>query len=327
MDWTHQTVTVTGAGGFIGSHLTECLVRLGARTRAFVHYNADGRRGWLDQSPVASEVETIAGDVRDPASLQPAFERVDIVFHLAALIGIPYSYVSPVSYVRTNIEGTLNVLDAARRVGARHVVHTSTSETYGTARYVPIDEQHAAHGQSPYAASKIGADQLALSYFESFAMPVTIVRPFNTFGPRQSPRAVIPAIITQALARREVRLGSLTPSRDLTFVADTVAAFVKAAESAAAVGETFNVGTGSDIAVGDLASMILRLVGVELPVVREEQRVRPERSEVWRLVCDASKARAVLGWRPALSLEAGLMETIEWFRACPDAYATERYHV
>jgi dTDP-glucose 4,6-dehydratase len=316
MKWSGTTVTVTGAGGFIGSHLTERLVTLGARTRAVVHYNGDGRRGWLDHSAVAGDIDVIAGDVRDPASVQRAFDGVEVVFHLAALIAIPYSYVSPESYVRTNVEGTLNVLDLARRAGAR-VVHTSTSETYGTAQYTPIDERHPTCAQSPYAASKAGADQLALSYYHAFALPVTVVRPFNTFGPRQSPRAVIPTIVTQALEGQAVRLGSLTPRRDLTFVADTVDGFVRAAEVERAVGET----------VGELAARILDLVGSGARVMEDPRRVRPDGSEVWRLVCDASKAATLLDWRPRTSLDDGLRETIEWFRTRRGVYDTATYHV
>lgn len=326
-DWRGRTVVVTGAGGFIGSHLTERLVRLGARTRAFVHYNADGRRGWLDHSPVAGEVEVFAGDVRDPATLHAALAGADVVYHLAALIAIPYSYVSPLSYVRTNVEGTLNVLDGALKASVGRVVHTSTSETYGTARYAPIDEQHPACGQSPYAASKIGADQVAVSYVHSFGLPVVTVRPFNTFGPRQSLRAVVPTIIAQALAGKEIRLGSLTPRRDLTYVDDTVEAFVKAASTPAAVGETVNVGTGHDVAIGDIVEIVLRLVGADVPVVRDADRVRPDTSEVWRLVCDASKAETLLGWRPAVDLERGLAETVDWFRARRGAYDAAAYHV
>ena len=326
MTWSGRTVAVTGAGGFIGSHLTERLVRLGARTRAVVHYNGDGRRGWLDHSPAISDVDIIAGDLRDPSSIQRAFEGVEVVFHLAALIAIPYSYVAPESYVRTNIEGTLNVLELARRAGAR-VVHTSTSETYGTAQYTPIDERHPTCAQSPYAASKAGADQLALSYYHAFAVPVTIVRPFNTFGPRQSPRAVIPAIITQALEGQAVRLGSLTPRRDLTSVADTVNGFVRAAEVDAAVGETVNLGSGRDVSIGELATRILDLVGSGAQVSEDPRRVRPDGSEVWRLVCDAHKAGTLLGWQPSVSLDDGLRETIEWFRTRRGAYDPATYHV
>jgi NAD dependent epimerase/dehydratase len=326
MTWSGTKVTVTGAGGFIGSHLTERLVALGARTRAVVHYNGDGRRGWLDHSTVVGDVEVVAGDVRDAASVQRAFDGVEVVFHLAALIAIPYSYVSPESYVRTNVEGTLNVLELARRAGAR-IVHTSTSETYGTAQYTPIDERHPTCAQSPYAASKAGADQLALSYYHAFALQVTIVRPFNTFGPRHSPRAVIPTIITQALEGQAVRLGSLTPRRDLTFVADTVDGFIRAAEMDAAIGETVNLGTGHDVSIGELATRILDLAGSAAQVSEDPRRVRPDGSEVWRLVCDAGKASTLLGWRPRMSLDEGLRETIEWFRTRRGAYDAATYHV
>lgn len=322
------TVVVTGAAGFIGSHLTERLVRLGARTRAFVHYNADARRGWLDHSPVAADVETFAGDIRDPATLTAAFAGADVVLHLAALVAIPYSYVSPLSYVRTNVEGTLNVLEAALKAGVRRVVHTSTSETYGTARYAPIDEQHPACSQSPYAASKIGADQIATSYVHSFQLPVVTVRPFNAFGPRQSLRAVIPTIVAQAVAGGEIRLGSLTPRRDFTYVTDTVEAFVSAAQApAAVVGETFNIGTGRDVAIGEVVEVVRRLVGADVRVVHDTDRVRPDASEVMRLVCDARKAETLLGWRPRVTLEDGLAETVEWFRARQGACDAKAYHV
>ena len=318
---------VTGAGGFIGSHLTERLVHLGARTRAFVHYNADGRLGWLDRSAVEGDVEIFAGDIRDPATLQPALDGVDVVFHLAALIAIPYSYISPLSYVRTNIEGTLNVMDCALKADVGRVVHTSTSETYGTARYVPIDEEHPACAQSPYAASKIGADQIAASYARSFGLPVVTVRPFNTFGPRQSLRAVIPTIVAQAVAGAEVRLGSLAPRRDFTYIADTVDAFARAGDAPAAVGETMNVGTGHDVSVGDVVEIVRRLVDADVAVIHDPGRVRPDASEVRRLVCDASKAEKLLGWRARVDLEQGLAETVEWFRARRGAYAAGTYHV
>ena len=327
LELSRCTVLVTGAGGFIGSHLTERLIRLGARTRAFVHYNADGRRGWLEHSAVTDAAEVFAGDVRDPATLEAALGGVDVVFHLAALIAIPYSYVSPLSYVRTNVEGTVNVLNAAMRAGVRRVIHTSTSEVYGTAEYVPIDERHPLCGQSPYAASKIGADQMAVSYGRSFGVPVVTVRPFNTFGPRQSLRAVIPTIVAQALEGKEIRLGSLAPRRDFTYVSDTVDAFVRAAETPEAVGETINVGTGHDIAIGEVVDLVCGVLGVDVPVVADDRRVRPEASEVGRLVCDAAKAQARLGWRPSFDLARGLSETIEWFRARGRAYAAGAYHV
>ncbi len=257
-------VLVTGAGGFIGSHLAEKLVELGADVRALVHYNALGAAGWLDTSPRRNDMQVVAGDITDRDSVRQAVRDREVVFHLAALIAIPYSYQAPESYVRTNVLGTLNVLQAALEAGARRVVHTSTSEVYGTARYVPIDEQHPLQGQSPYSASKIGADQLAESFHRAFGLPVVTVRPFNTFGPRQSARAVVPTIITQCLAGKTVRLGSLTPTRDLNFVANTADGFVAAAAAPAAVGRTINLGTGREISVGDLARMIAQLVGREI---------------------------------------------------------------
>lgn len=310
--WSNKRVLVTGAAGFIGSHLTERLVSLGARTRALVHYNSAGSWGWLDESDLRHDFEVIQGDIRDADSLQKAFDGVDIVFHLAALIAIPYSYQAPLSYVRTNVEGTLNVLQASLRQGVERVVHTSTSEVYGTARTVPISESHPLTGQSPYSASKIGADKIAESFHLSFALPVVTVRPFNTFGPRQSARAVIPTIITQALNDRSIALGNLEPTRDLNYVADTVAGFIAAAESPNAIGEVVNLGTGREVSIGALAQMILKIIGKDLPVITEEQRIRPENSEVDRLCADAGKAKSLLGWQPEHTLEDSLAETISW---------------
>jgi dTDP-glucose 4,6-dehydratase len=314
LDWKNKTILVTGAGGFIGSHLVEQLVSLGARTRALVHYNSNGSWGWLDQSPIRNDVEVIQGDIRDPDSLQRAIAGADVVFHLAALIAIPYSYHAPLSYVRTNVEGTLNVLQAAIRNDVGLVVHTSTSEVYGTARSVPIGESHPLQGQSPYSASKIGADKIAESFNLSFGLPVVTVRPFNTYGPRQSARAVIPTIITQALANEPIRLGNIEPTRDLNYVPDTVAGFIAAAESTKAVGEVINIGTGQEISIGQLAATILRAMRKDLPVVSESQRVRPENSEVERLCADAGKARELLGWTPKHTLAQGLAQTIEWIQ-------------
>ena len=303
---------MTGAGGFIGSHLVERLATLGARTRALVHYNSSGSWGWLDQSSIKSDVEVFQGDIRDQDSTQRAIAGVDTIFHLAALIAIPYSYHAPLSYVRTNVEGTLNVLQSAIRNDVGLVVHTSTSEVYGSARTVPISESHPLQGQSPYSATKIGADKIAESFQLSFGLPVVTVRPFNTYGPRQSARAVIPTIITQALADEPIRLGNIEPTRDLNYVADTVAGFIKAAETPNAIGETFNLGTGSEISIGELAATILKSMRKDLPVVTENQRVRPVNSEVERLCADANKARELLGWEPSYSLEQGLRQTIEW---------------
>ncbi|HEY0764558.1 MAG TPA: GDP-mannose 4,6-dehydratase [Pyrinomonadaceae bacterium] len=327
MSWTSKKVLVTGAGGFIGSHLTERLVELGANTRAFVRYSSTGSWGWLDQSPLKNDFEVVLGDIRDQDTVANALKDVEVVFHLAALIAIPYSYHAPLSYVRTNVEGTLNVLQGAQRMGTAVVVHTSTSEVYGTARTVPIDENHPLQGQSPYSATKIGADKLAESFYLSFGLPIVTVRPFNTFGPRQSARAVIPTIVTQALNGDEVRLGSLEPTRDLNFVADTVEGFIKAAETPKAIGEVINLGTGREISIGDLASLILKLMNRDLPVSLESIRVRPENSEVDRLCADGRKGQSILGWTPKYSLEEGLTATIEWIRENSERYRTGIYVV
>ena len=325
MNWKGQKVLVTGAAGFIGSHLTERLVALGANTRAFVHYNSSGSWGWLDRSLVRDQIEVVLGDVRDRESIDVAMKKVDVVFHLAALIAIPYSYDAPLSYVRTNVEGTLNVLQSARSQSVGKIVHTSTSEVYGTARSVPISEEHPLQGQSPYSASKIGADKIAESFHLSFDLPVVTVRPFNTYGPRQSARAVIPTIVTQALSQPEIRLGNLEPTRDLNFVTDTVEGFIKAAESNNAVGEVINLGTGREISIGALAETILQTMGKKIPVVSESQRVRPENSEVERLCAENRKARELLGWQPQFSLEEGLVKTIEWLRENHEQYRSDVY--
>jgi dTDP-glucose 4,6-dehydratase len=327
MNWTQKTILVTGAGGFIGSHLTERLAALGAKTRALVRYSSTGNRGWLENSPRKNEIEFFLGDIRDPDALKKAMQGVDVVFHLAALIGIPYSYEAPLSYVRTNVEGTLNVLQLARELGVERVVHTSTSEVYGTAREFPITESHPLQGQSPYSATKIAADQLAFSYHRSFGLPVVILRPFNTFGPRQSARAIIPTIISQALTRDEIRLGSLHPRRDLTFVADTCEGFVKAAESATAVGEVIQLGTGRDVSVADLVQMIQGLLGKQLPVVTADERIRPEASEIDRLLSNPARAKELLGWTPHYSLEAGIQEVIKWMKEHVSAFRTDAYIV
>lgn len=314
MTWSGRRVLVTGAGGFIGSHLAERLAALGARARAFVHYRAAGAAGWLETSPQREAIEVVAGDVRDRDSVAAAMEGVEAVFHLAALIAIPYSYHAPTSYLRTNVEGTLNVLQAARAAGVARVVHTSTSEVYGTARYVPINEAHPLRGQSPYAASKIGADKMAEAFHLSYGLPVVTVRPFNTYGPRQSARAVVPTIITQCLTGGTVRLGNLHPTRDLTFVADTVEGFLRAAAAPQADGRTVNLGTGREISIEQLARTIGDLIGRPVTIERDEGRERPEGSEVERLLADASLAQRLLGWEPQVSLEEGLRLTIEWVR-------------
>jgi len=329
MGWSGKKVLVTGAGGFIGSHLTEELVRLGAEVRALVRYNSQGSWGNLELSPpdVRREVEVLAGDVRDPFFVDHAVGGAEVVFHLASLIAIPFSYVAPQSYVETNVTGTLNVLQAARRHGVGKVVHTSTSETYGTALYTPMDERHPLQGQSPYSASKIGADKLAESFNRSFDLPVATIRPFNTYGPRQSARAVIPTIVSQALARDRIELGSLTPVRDLTFVGDTVRGFVRVAEAPETAGETVNVGSGHGVTVGELAERILSLLGRSLPIAAAEERLRPERSEVFTLICDNRKAAEMLGWRPSVSLDDGLRAVIDWVQEHPALYKAEAYNV
>jgi len=314
-------VLVTGADGFIGSHLTEALVRAGFEVRAFVLYNSFNSWGWLDQcgADVRGKFEVFTGDVRDPNGVRTAMKGCDQVLHLAALIAIPYSYHSPDTYVDTNIKGTLNVVQAARDLGVHKVIHTSTSEVYGTARFVPITEEHPLQGQSPYSASKIGADQIAMSFYTSFGTPVTIVRPFNTFGPRQSARAVIPTVITQlASGKRQIKLGALHPTRDFTYVSDTVAGFVAALGADGATGEVINLGTGFEISIADTARTIASVMDAEIEIVGDEERMRPEKSEVERLCSANGKARRLLGWQPRLSglegLRQGLGETVAWFR-------------
>ena len=327
INWKRRKVLVTGAGGFIGSHLAERLAVLGADVRALVRYTSTGRWGWLDQSPIKADLEVVLGDVRDFFSVRDAMRGREVAFHLAALIGIPYSYQAPQSYLHTNIEGTLNVLQAARELETERVICTSTSEVYGTAQYVPIDEDHPLQGQSPYSASKIAADKLAESYFRSFGTPVAVLRPFNTYGPRQSARAVIPTIITQALAGTEVRLGSLTPTRDFNFVADTVEGFIAAAARREAVGQVINLGSGAEISVQRLASTIGELLGKKLTLIAEDQRIRPENSEVERLCADATKARELLGWESSVSLEDGLRQTIAWVERNLQGYRVKEYSV
>jgi dTDP-glucose 4,6-dehydratase len=319
--WSGRRVLVTGAGGFIGSHLAERLAELGADVRAFVEYNSLGSFGWLDGSAAADDLDAVLGDVRDRDSVVAAAASCDVVFHLAALIAIPYSYDAPTSYVETNVVGTANVLRAAQAAGAL-VVHTSTSEVYGTARAVPIPEEHPLQAQSPYAASKIGADKLAESFHLSFGLPVVTLRPFNTYGPRQSARAVIPTVATQLLTGSRVALGNTFPTRDFTFVADTVDAFVRAGESPDAIGRTINVGTGVEVTIADVVERIARVVGREGSVDRDEARVRPPSSEVERLCADATVARELLGWEPRVALDDGLRLTVDWI-----AEHLERYRV
>ena len=325
MSWKGRTVLVTGAAGFIGSHLVERLAADGARTRAFIRYTSNGSRGWLDRSPARNDVEFVMGDLRDRDSLIKAMTGVEAVFHLGALIAIPYSYDAPASYIETNVIGTLNVLEAARAENVGRVVHTSTSETYGTAQYVPIDEIHPLQGQSPYSASKIGADMLVQSYCRSFGQPIVTVRPFNTYGPRQSARAVVPTIVSQALGAREIRLGNLKPTRDLTYVADTVAGILALGACDQAIGATVNLGTGSEISIGDLAKLVCQVTGRDVPVVTENQRVRPENSEVQRLVANNAKARKLSGWEPKTSLRDGLAATIDWIKQHLESYSLGQY--
>jgi NAD dependent epimerase/dehydratase len=317
---TLQKVLLTGAGGFIGSHLAEELVRRNFGVRAVVHYNSASSHGWLDSLPaeIRSQLDIFAGDIRDPNGMRIAMKGCDAVCHLAALIAIPYSYHSPDTYVETNIRGTLNVLQAARDFDVSHLLHTSTSEVYGTAQFVPITEEHRLQGQSPYSASKIGADQLALSFERSFGTPVTVIRPFNTYGPRQSARAVIPTIITQiAAGQRKIKLGSIHPTRDFNFVADTVGGFLAALEKRAGIGEVINIGSGFEISIGDTAQMIAELMDAKIEIEHDDVRVRPERSEVDRLWASNAKAQQLLGWSPRFGgvegLRKGLEQTISWF--------------
>jgi NAD dependent epimerase/dehydratase len=317
---SHSTVLITGADGFIGSHLTEALVRKGYKVRAFVYYNSFNSWGWLDQcsSDVRGQFEVFAGDIRDPHGVKQAMKGCDAVLHLAALIAIPFSYHSPDTYVDTNVKGTLNVLQAAREWGVNRIIHTSTSEVYGTARFVPITEEHPLQGQSPYSATKIAADQLAYSFYVAFGLPIVIARPFNTYGPRQSARAVIPTIITQiANGNRQIKLGAVSPTRDFNYVQDTVGAFIAALESDQGLGEAVNFGSNFEISIGDTARTIADVMGVEVEIVTDEQRLRPENSEVERLWAANEKAHMLFGWQPTYcaldGFKRGLTETVQWF--------------
>ena len=325
-----KKVLVTGADGFIGSHLTENLLEKGYEVKAFTLYNSFNTWGWLDSLPKEKldQIEIFCGDVRDPNGVREAMRGVDMVFHLAALIAIPFSYHSPDSYVDTNIKGTLNVLQAARELETERVLVTSTSEVYGTAQYVPIDEKHPFQGQSPYSATKIGADRLAESFYRSFKLPVSIVRPFNTYGPRQSARAVIPTIISQLLAgREEIKLGSLTPTRDFNYVRDTTAGFLAIAESEQTVGEEINIPTQREISIGDLAKEIINQINPKARIVCEEERLRPEKSEVNRLLGSNEKIMRLTSWKPQYTFAQGIAETIEWIGSHMDAYKYDIYNV
>jgi NAD dependent epimerase/dehydratase len=321
-------ILITGACGFIGSHLTELCVEIGYTVKAFDRYNPNNHWGWLEFSKYRNEIEVILGDIRDYDSVYNSLKGCDAVFHLAALIGIPYSYVSPLAYIKTNIEGTYNVLQASRQLGIADILVTSTSETYGTAQYTPIDEKHPMVGQSPYSASKISADQLSISYNRSFDLPVKIVRPFNTYGPRQSARAVIPTIISQLLTgKHEIRLGNVTPTRDLTFVKDTCKAFIDIHQKDDLIGQAINIGMNEEIAIGDLAKLIAHLMNKQIKIIFDNERARPDKSEVQQLICDNTKIRTYTSWKPDYSLEIGLKETIEWISNNRNIYKAGIYTI
>ena len=327
---------ITGADGFIGSHLTEALIRHGHDVRAFVLYNSFNSWGWLDHAPrdLRDNLDVFSGDIRDPHGVKEAMKGCDAVLHLAALVAIPYSYHSPDTYVDTNIKGTLNIVQAARELGIEKVVHTSTSEVYGTARFVPITEDHPLQGQSPYSASKIGADQIAMSFYTSFNTPVAIIRPFNTYGPRQSARAVIPTVITQiAKGEHRIKLGALHPTRDFNYIKDTVLGFISVAESDRSVGEVINIGSNYEVSIGEVVQMIANLMGMDIEIITDQVRLRPDKSEVERLWADNRKAKDLLGWQPVYAGKDGLMrglaETIEWFKDSRnlDCYKANIYNI
>ena len=323
-------ILVTGAGGFIGSHLTEYLVEQGHKVKAFVHYNSRNFWGWLEKSKYNDDIEVFSGDIRDFDSVYDAMKGIDFVFHLAALIGIPYSYYSPLAYIKTNIEGTYNILQAARKLDIQRIIHTSTSEVYGTAQYIPINENHPINPQSPYAATKASGDYIAKSFYLSFDFPVTIVRPFNTFGPRQSARAVIPTIITQVLNDKKViKLGNLNSSRDFTYVLDTIEGIYQIGLHGKTMGEVINIGSGKNISIYEILNIVSKLINDDINIKTkiESKRVRPEKSEVQRLVCDYSKAQNLSGWKPKYTFEEGLKETIDWFKENLEIYKEGIYNV
>jgi dTDP-glucose 4,6-dehydratase len=321
-------ILVTGAGGFIGSHLTEKLFERGHNVRAFIRYNSQNKWGWLEKSPIKNNIEVVCGDIRDYDSVYSALKKCDQVFHLAALVGIPYSYESPLSYIQTNIIGTYNVLQASKELGLENIIITSTSETYGSAQYVPIDEKHPVVGQSPYSATKISADQLALSYFRSYKLPVKLIRPFNTYGPRQSARAIIPTIITQILSgQKEIKIGNLYPTRDFTYIKDTVRAFISISESPKLFGEITNIGMKSEISIGKLVKTIAELLNIDTQVAPANERIRPDGSEVNRLICDNSKLIKNTDWKPEYNLINGLLETIDWIKTNISEYKAELYNI
>lgn len=328
--WEGKHVLVTGAGGFIGSHLTERLVRSGANVRAMTHYNSRNDWGQIEllEKDICQSLDIISGDIRDPFFCRHAVEGQEVVMHLAALIAIPYSYVAPADYVFTNVIGTLNLLEAARDLGVSKIVHTSTSETYGTARYVPIDEEHPMQGQSPYSASKIGADKIAESFYCSFQTPVATIRPFNTYGPRQSARAVIPTVISQLVSgKKTIKLGSLDPVRDLTYAQDTAAGFMAIAESEKTVGQVVNIGTGKGISIGELAGLIINITGADAEIVCDQQRIRPEKSEVMQLLAKTEKAQKLTNWKPEVSLRQGLQNTVEYIENNIELYKPDIYNI
>lgn len=323
-----RKVLVTGAAGFIGSHLTELLIEKGFEVKAFIHYNSRNYWGWLEESKYKENIEVVTGDIRDYDSVYNAMSDCKEVYHLAALIGIPYSYISPQAYIKTNIDGTYNVLQAGKLLGVDKIIITSTSETYGSAQYVPIDERHPIVGQSPYSATKIAADQMALSFYYSFNMPIKVVRPFNTFGPRQSARAIIPTVITQLLSGGlELSLGNLHPTRDLTFVKDTVSGFYEIAESKKLYGEITNIGMGKEISIKALIELISKLMGSDFEINLDSDRIRPEKSEVTRLLCDNKKILSNTKWKPQYNLESGLRETIEWITTNMNHFKKNIYNV
>ncbi len=324
-----KQVLVTGAGGFIGSHLAERLVDLGAKVTAFLRYRSIADEAMIKLLPAEKkkEIRTIYGELRQPETVKKAMKGIEVVFNLAALVSIPYSYLHPQEVFETNTLGTVNILTAAREEKAEKVIQTSTSEVYGTAQYVPIDEKHPKQPQSPYSASKIAADAIALSFYYSFNLPVAIARPFNTYGPRQSDRAVIPALISQALVKKEILMGSTTPTRDFNFVSDTVEGFIRIAESEKSVGQEINIGSGCEISIGELAEKIVSLVGKKARLVKDEKRTRPKKSEVERLLADNSKAKQLLGWSPKVNLDSGLTRTIEWIEEHSDFYRPDTYNM
>ena len=324
----NQRILITGATGFIGSHLTELCTEKGYKVVAFDRYNPNNNWGWLEQSESKNDVKVILGDIRDYDSVSKAMKGCDVVFHLAALIGIPYSYSSPLAYIRTNMEGTYNVLEAAKNLKLEQVLITSTSETYGTAQYSPIDENHPLVGQSPYSASKIAADQLAVSYYRSFELPIKIVRPFNTYGPRQSARAIIPTVISQILnGAKKIKVGNLLPTRDLTYVRDTVAGFIEIYHSNELYGEVTNIGMNKEVSIGDLIHKIFSTMKVSINIVQDDKRIRPERSEVDQLLCDNTKIITHTNWRPKSDLETGLTGTVEWMKNNMNYYKSDKYNV